>query len=171
MLRAIMGLQRTSGGQVTLDDVPLSGMPPHRRAALGLRLIPQDQVVFPGLSVKEHLELARVSSKGGDGDQWLELFPVLQQRLSQKAETLIGGAEFLLMDEPTEGVQPSIVELIAESLARIATQFGVLLVEQNLDVIAHIGGFGYVMEKGHVAASGPVEELDRNGSLDRYLGI
>ena len=185
LLRAIMGLQRINAGQVRLDEADISGLAPHRRASLGLRLVPQDQVVFPGLSVKEHLDLARVSRKSADGDEWLELFPVLQERLSQKADTLSGGerkllaigqalasgARFLLMDEPTEGVQPSTVELIADSLSKIARQLGVLLVEQNLDVVAHVGGFGYIMEKGHVAAAGPVEELDANGDIDRYLGI
>jgi ABC-type branched-subunit amino acid transport system ATPase component len=82
-----------------------------------------------------------------------------------------GGAQFLLMDEPTEGVQPSIVELIARSLVEIARSVGIVLVEQNLDVVSHVGGEGYIMEKGAIAASGPVAELERSGLIDRHLGL
>jgi ABC-type branched-subunit amino acid transport system ATPase component len=188
MLRAIMGLQRAERGSVHLDDLDVSGLAPHARASLGIRLVPQDQVVFPGLTVKEHLELARVSRARGAQDsieQWLGYFPVLRERMSQRADTLSGGerkmlaisqalsggAQFLLMDEPTEGIQPSLVELIARSLVDIGKSVGIVLVEQNLDVVSYVGGAGYIMEKGAMAASGSVEELERAGLIDRYLGL
>jgi branched-chain amino acid transport system ATP-binding protein len=87
------------------------------------------------------------------------------------AQALAGGADFLLMDEPTEGVQPNVVEQIARALSEIGKLCGLLLVEQNLDVILYLGGTGYVMEKGAIAVSGTVEELERNGSIDRYLSV
>jgi ABC-type branched-subunit amino acid transport system ATPase component len=194
-LRAIMGLQHVQRGRVHLDGVDLTRLPPHKRAALGIRLVPQEQVVYPGLTVREHLALARVTrtqdrrretqAADDDREQWLRLFPVLGERGSQRADTLsggerkmlaiaqalVGGAEFLLMDEPTEGVQPSMVELIAQALATIAERRGILLVEQNLDVISYLGGTGYVMEKGAIAASGSIEDLERSGRIDKYLSV
>jgi ABC-type branched-subunit amino acid transport system ATPase component len=196
MLRAIMGLQKVDRGQLVLDGRVVTAMPPHARAALGIRLVPRDQVVFPGLTVKDHLDLARAtrarrsplaqsSPAQSSGEQWTDYFPVLRERLSQRADTLsggerkmlaisqalLGGAEFLLMDEPTEGVQPSIVESIAASLVEIGKSIGVLLVEQNLDVVSFVGGDNYIMEKGAIAAQGPFEDLERSGHIERYLGL
>jgi urea transport system ATP-binding protein len=201
MLRAIMGLQKVDRGQLALDGRVVTAMAPHARAALGIRLVPQDQVVFPGLTVKDHLDLARAtrarrsplaqssaaqsSAAQSSGEQWMDYFPVLRERLSQRADTLsggerkmlaisqalLGGAEFLLMDEPTEGVQPSIVESIAASLVEIGKSIGVLLVEQNLDVVSFVGGDNYIMEKGAIAAQGPFDDLERSGHIERYLGL
>jgi branched-chain amino acid transport system ATP-binding protein len=190
-LRAIMGLHPIQGGQLHLDATDITRLHPHQRATLGIRLVPQERLVFPGLTVADHLSLARTSRSRGArsdharGEQWLDLFPVLAERRKQLAETLsggerkmlaiaqalAGGADFLLMDEPTEGVQPNVVEQIARALSEIGKLCGLLLVEQNLDVILYLGGTGYVMEKGAIAVSGTVEELERNGSIDRYLSV
>jgi ABC-type branched-subunit amino acid transport system ATPase component len=189
-LRAIMGLQPIQAGQLHLDGTDITRLYPHQRASLGIHLVPQERLVFPGLTVGDHLRFARSGrSRGRRSDhaleQWLDLFPVLAERRKQLAETLsggerkmlaiaqalAGGADFLLMDEPTEGVQPNVVEQIARALGEIGKLCGLLLVEQNLDVILYLGGTGYVMEKGAIAVSGTVEELERNGSINRYLSV
>ena len=188
-LRAMMGLLPVRGGRIVLDGADVRTLAPYRRASLGMRLVPQEQIVFPGLTVHEHLELARMTRSrragGDDSGHWLSYFPVLRERREQRADTLsggerkmlaitqalVGGAEFLLMDEPTEGVQPNLVEVIAEALARIAKTRGILLVEQNLDVIQYLGGRGYIMEKGAIAADGSIDELERTGQIDHYLSV
>lgn len=184
-LRAIMGLQAAAHGRVRLGERQVGGLAPHARAALGIRLIPQEQIVFPGLTVGEHLQLARLNRARAVGEQWADYFPVVRERRDQRADTLsggerkllaitqalIGGAEFLLMDEPTEGVQPNLVETIAEALVEIGRHVGILLVEQNLAVVMHMGGLAYIMEKGAVAAAGPVADLDRQGLIQRYLAV
>jgi ABC-type branched-subunit amino acid transport system ATPase component len=184
-LRAIMGLHTGARGHVRLGAREVGRLAPHARAALGVRLIPQEQVVFPGLTVGEHLRLARVNRARAAGEQWADYFPIVRERRDQRADTLsggerkllaitqalIGGAEFLLMDEPTEGVQPNLVETIAEAVKEISRHVGVLLVEQNLAVVMHLGGPAYIMEKGAVAAAGPVAELHRQGLIQRYLTV
>jgi len=180
LMRALIGLLPLAQGSIVLDGQEISHQPAHARARLGMGYVPQGREVFPALTVRENLLVGLRGSTQRDAsmpDVVMDYFPVLRARLQQKAGTMSGGEQqqlaiaralvgkptVLLLDEPSEGIQPSIVDLIADTLARIAadTGIGVLLVEQDLGMVEHIAGRCCVMDKGRI-----VEWLDQTQLSD-----
>ena len=176
LLRALSGLIRPTAGTITLDGRTITGKPAEKMAALGLTHVPENRLCFPTLSVRDNLMLGAWTKKGrGDLDSVLELFPRLKTRLGQSAGTLSGGEQqmvaigrglmadptVILLDEPSIGLAPKVVEEIMEVLARLRTekQLAVLLVEQNVRASFWIANRAVVMYRGRVMLSGTPAEL------------
>lgn len=186
LLKAICGLLPYTGS-VTLNGVDLSHQSGAQINRAGLVYVPQENGVFPGLTVDEHLRLARhfKDEHRQRQEELLELFPSLQERLSQNAQTLSGGQRkmlgfvmalssspsLVLMDEPTEGVAPVIREQLVEALKKISHRVSVVIVEQNLDTALAITNRGHVMERGRIVASGGVREMHESGQLEKLLAV
>jgi urea transport system ATP-binding protein len=179
LLRAIFGLQPIRAGRITWNGRLLNGMPPHERARAGLALVPQGREIFPRLTVFENLatgfaplarELHHIS------DEIFDLFPVLKDMLHRRGGDLSGGQQqqlaiaralvtrpkLLILDEPTEGIQPSIIKDI-ERVIRALVERGtmaILLVEQYFDFARDLAAAWLVMQRGEVVLSGRREEMD-----------
>jgi branched-chain amino acid transport system ATP-binding protein len=188
LCQAIMGMIRTSEGEVTLDGQPLTGLPPYRIARRGLAIVPQGRRTFASLSVHEHLKLV---SQGG-GARWTiervyETFPRLAERRRNGGTELSGGEQQMLaiarallmnpkvviMDEPSEGLAPVIVDqLIAVLRALPKDGTGLLLVEQNLRVATEVAPEIAIMVTGRIATSLPAATLAEDVEIQRrYLGV
>ena len=190
LLRAIMGQVAVTGGSIRLDGQDIAGLPSHAIARRGIGYVPQGREVFADFTVEENLHLGALGHRLPTAipARLVELFPVLDERRRQRAGGLSGGEQqqlaiaralmgrprLLLLDEPSEGVQPSIVEAIGRALARIAGEDGlaILLVEQNLDLALDVAATVHLMEEGRIAATTTPAALDADrGLLDRYLGV
>ncbi len=187
-LKSIMGIVSRRRGSVRLDGRELIGLPSNRIARLGLAFCPEERGIFASLTVEENLLLPPMVRAGGLGvDAIYELFPNLKERLRAGGTTLSGGeqqmlaigrilrtgARLLLLDEPTEGLAPVIVQQIGATLRRLKREgFTVLLVEQNFRFAATLADRHYVMEHGRVVDMIPNAELEANMSkLHDYLGV
>ena len=169
LLKTIMGLLPPRDGTIRFRDQDITRLPPYERARLGLGYVPQGRDIFPGLTVRENLIIGarRSQPPTGSMDYVLSLFPALGGVLARRGGDLSGGQQqqlaiaraliadpaLLLLDEPTEGIQPSIVEEIAGALERIKAEGrrSILLVEQYLEFARSIADRFYVMEKGWIA--------------------
>jgi urea transport system ATP-binding protein len=169
LMKNIMGLERAASGAIWLDDADITTHNAHKRARAGLALVPQGRQIFPKLSVMELYDLFPIlktmaSRKGGDlsGGQ--------QQQLAI-ARALCGDPKVLLLDEPTEGIQPNIIQQIGQVL-RTLTQRGmtIILVEQYLDFVREFGEYFYILNRGSVVAQGPTNEL-RDELVSRHLSV
>jgi branched-chain amino acid transport system ATP-binding protein len=180
-LRAILGLVGRRGS-VRLGDEELVGLPTHRVVQRSVGYVPEDRDVFTGLTVAENLRLAE---RDGEPryDLVYELFPELEQRASQRAGTLSGGQQqmvaigrallndnrVLLVDEPTKGLAPALVADVARVLERLAELTTVLLVEQNLGVVARLARDAIVLDQGRVVHAGDAQELLAQPELVKRL--
>jgi branched-chain amino acid transport system ATP-binding protein len=188
-LRTIMGLVRPRAGRITLDGVELGRLAPHEIPGRGIAYVPQGRRLFPYLSVEENLRLGLLV-RGGGADTLapvLELFPVLRERLRQRAGTLSGGEqqmlamaralcarpEFLLLDEPTEGLMPTLVERLLETLVELrARGVGILLVEQKVDAVLGVADRVTLIENGRTVRDATPAELAADPELLlRHLGV
>ena len=187
-LKSVMGIVSRRRGSVRLEGRELIGLPSNRIARLGLAFCPEERGIFASLTVEENLRLPPTVRAGGLGvDAIYELFPNLKERLRAGGTTLSGGeqqmlaigrilrtgARLLLLDEPTEGLAPVIVQQIGVTLRRLKSEgFTVLLVEQNFRFAATVADRHYVMEHGRVVDMIPNGELDANmNKLHDYLGV
>ncbi len=178
-LKAIMGLVRTDGGTIRLGTTDLTSMRTEERSRSGVGFVPQGRDIFPNLTVWENLKLSLVlhgPHEKGELDRVLELFPVLKEMLARKGGVLSGGQQqqlaiarallthprVLLLDEPTEGIQPNIIDQIGEALIKIKQEgkISILLVEQYLDFCLTVGDRFYIMERGAIAEEGPIARLN-----------
>ena len=189
LLRSIVGLVKPSAGSVEVDGHAIGGAPPHRIARLGIGYVPQGRGIFPKLTVKENLILGTraVGKEGRIDEQVFAYFPILQERLRQIGGTLSGGEQqmlaiaralcgrpkVLLLDEPSEGIQPSIVKLLVALLPRIRSEAGltVVIVEQNLDLAQHTADRFIFMDKGRTVHECGRKALEDKSILRRYLGV
>ena len=188
LLRTIMGLNRPRSGNILFSDVSIGGSAPHRIARSGVGYVPQGRQIFAELSVEQNLLLGTAAGRAdGSVDRIYQLFPVLRERRRQPGGTLSGGEQqmlaiarcivlrprLLLLDEPTEGLQPSVVQELKEVLPAISREFGLalLLVEQSLDFAFAVTTRGYVLEKGAVATEGPIEKLREHAIIKEYLAV
>jgi len=185
LLRTLMGLLPQAAGTVRLRGMELARMPAHRRARAGIGYVPQGRDVFPRMTVEENL---RVGERGpADYAAIYALFPILQERRKQPAGTLSGGQQqqlaigrvligrpdLILLDEPSEGIQPNIVQDIGRIAVTLNRQTGVtiVLVEQNLDLIRATAQRGYVMDKGRITAELDADALADRDTVRRYLAL
>ena len=177
LLRAAMGLLPARQGRVTFDGADVTHWSPDRRARAGIGYVPQGREIFPHLTVAENLRMAGLGCGRSDGlDEALELFPKLRELLARKGGVLSGGEQqmlaigralltkpkLLMLDEPTEGIQPSIILEIEDAIRRIRTELGlaVLLVEQYLDFAERLADSYVILAKGAVVARGDTRDLN-----------
>jgi branched-chain amino acid transport system ATP-binding protein len=191
-LRTISGLHRARDGAVRLEAHRIDGRAPHEIVGLGIGHAPEGRRIFGRLTVRENLEMGayRRSDAAGirqDLDRVMTLFPRLRERLTQIAGTLSGGeqqmlaiarvlvadAKLLLLDEPTEGLAPAIVEQLRDVLlqVRASGKHSIFLVEQNLRFALTLASRGYVMEKGRIVAEGDPSHLEGEEVIARHLSI
>jgi len=179
LLRTIMGVVAARSGSVRLDDVDLTRLPPYRRAALGIGYVPQGREIFNRLTVEENLlmGLAPLSGRAGARvpEHILETFPVLRQMLRRRGGDLSGGQQqqlaigralaagprVLILDEPTEGIQPSIIKEIGTVIRNLVERqkLAVLLVEQYYDFAESLADAYAVMSRGQITHAGPGSEM------------
>jgi urea transport system ATP-binding protein len=198
-LKSIVGLVKSDSGSVTLGDKLLTGLAPEHRARLGLGYVPQGRDIFPTLTVLENLRIGAVAQSrklNGELERVLELFPILKDMLERKGGVLSGGQQqqlaiaralltnpkVLLLDEPTEGIQPNIIDQIGETIKRLRAEgfnhdyteeigeainkiraegrIGILLVEQYLDFCLEVGDCFYIMDRGVIVAEGAIGQLN-----------
>ncbi|TVS05083.1 MAG: urea ABC transporter ATP-binding subunit UrtE [Cyanobium sp. PLM2.Bin73] len=191
LLKSLIGLLRPRSGTVLLEGKPIDRMAPHQRARAGVGYVPQGREIIPQLTVEENLLLGLEARPGGLGRHRqidpivYELFPILQEFLPRKggdlsggqqqqlaiARALLGQPSLLLLDEPTEGIQPNIVQDIERAVRRIIaeTGIGVLLVEQHLHFVRQADRY-YAMQRGGIVASGPTADLSQD-VVDRFLSV
>lgn len=177
-LKSIMGMVKTPEGSILLDGKEIIGKKTYERAALGIGYVPQGREIFPQLTVAENLELGlQVSGgKGEIGEEIFELFPIIKTFMNRKGGNLSGGQQqqlaiaralvshpkLLILDEPTEGIQPSIIEDIASAIERVNKELGItiLIIEQYLDFVLSVSNRYYVMDKGEITLSGFTKDAD-----------
>lgn len=178
LMRAIIGLMDRVTGSIKLDGGEINGMPTHSRALSGIGYVPQGRGILPKFTVRENLLLGTFADRRPTGriNEWIfELFPVLSECLGRRGGNLSGGQQqqlaiaralltdpkVILLDEPTEGIQPNIVEQIEEVLVRLNRDHGmtVVLVEQNVEFARRASKRFVIMDRGTVAAQGSVDDL------------
>jgi branched-chain amino acid transport system ATP-binding protein len=188
-LMTISGILKPESGEIFFEGRSIKDMPPHRIVRTGISQVPEGRRIFPGLSVRENLEMGAYSSgrgKASSFDMVYSLFPVLKERYKQKGGTLSGGEQqmlaigralmsgprLLLLDEPSLGLAPIIVVKIFRTIREINSEgVTVLLVEQNARAALRLSHRGYVLENGRVALTGSGEELLNNENVrEAYLG-
>ena len=177
--RSIVGLTPPRAGRITLRGHDLVGLPPYRIARLGIGFVPEDRRVFPNLTVYENLEVARRTWGHGAASTWtvervFDLFPILAQRHRQLGATLSGGEQqmltiartlmgdpaVLLLDEPSEGLAPLVVETLRQQLAQLKQNgLTIVLAEQNVRFVSELGDRVYILEKGMVRYQGSMSEF------------
>jgi branched-chain amino acid transport system ATP-binding protein len=194
LMRSIIGFTPPRRGQLWFKGVDVTRMPSYRIAQMGMGIIPQGRRIFPSLSVRENLDIAarRQSAKGGESNRWtlarvFGLFPRLQERLLHpggalsggeqqmlaSARALIGNPDFLLLDEPTEGLAPLLVRELGRVIQQLKEEgLSMLLVEQNLPFALQLADYVYVMSKGRIVYESPPQVLAQNEEVKaRHLGI
>jgi branched-chain amino acid transport system ATP-binding protein len=187
-LKSIMGMVGHREGSIRFQGSEISGLSSNRIANLGIAICPEERGIFSSLDVEENLLLPpQVAAGGLSLDRIFELFPNLKERLKSQGTKLSGGeqqmlaigrilrtgAKFLLLDEPTEGLAPVIVQQIGRTIARLKSEgFTILLVEQNFRFAATVADRHYVMESGRVVDMIPNAQLEANmAKLHEYLGV
>ena len=190
LLRCLIGALKPSAGSVMLDGVDVTHMAPHGRARLGMGYVPQGREIFASLSVRDNLRMGLVKTGQGSPaalDSLLVDFPRLlplldraggslsggEQQLLALARALAGQPRILLLDEPTEGIQPSIIEEIAQTLISLRERLGltIVLVEQNLDFIGTVSQRVLVIKRGQLGAEIPREHLSDLAVMSEYTGV
>jgi branched-chain amino acid transport system ATP-binding protein len=184
LLRALMGFLRCRRGRIRLEGRDVTRLPAYARARLGLGYVPQGREIFPALTVRENLEIGALSARM---EELIEIFPRLGERLRERGRSLSGGEQqilaiaralmsepkLLLLDEPTEGIQPSIVDEILNQLLAFNLRRGVtmILVEQNLDFACEFAQRAYTMLKGQITEELPADGLNDPRVIAEYLGV
>lgn len=188
-VKAIMGVLPCMKGQIVWQGRNITPLPPHRRAAAGFGYVPQGRGIFPFLSVKENILTglyARPRPPAEALDEMLEIFPALkgilarpggalsggQQQQLALARALIGRPKLLVLDEPTEGIQPSVIDEIEDLIHSLKAREGlsILLVEQRIDFARQVADWYFILDHGEVVSSGPPAELDEERLLG-YLSV
>jgi len=190
LLKALMGFLPATGGRVQFAGDDITALEPHRRARLGLGYVPQGREIFPALTVHDNLRMG-CSKQGSDEletiaevlEQFPRLKPLLErlggalsggeQQLLAMARCLCGKPRLVLLDEPTEGIQPSIIDEIVETLQRLRASSGLtmILVEQNLDFIAALSQRILIIQKGAITREIQPDELDDPSLVGEFIGI
>jgi urea transport system ATP-binding protein len=189
LMRTIMGLTDRSIGKIGIDGEQIDNAPTHERAKLGIGYVPQGRGILSEFTVRENIMLGTFARATGDGEIpeiCLRLFPYLKANLERRAGLLSGGQKqqlavaralavgpkVLLLDEPTEGIQPNIVQEIGETLMMLNKELGItmLLTEQHIKVAKRLGDDFMMVDNGRVAAVGPIDALDED-MIRKHLTI
>ncbi|HVY20746.1 MAG TPA: urea ABC transporter ATP-binding subunit UrtE [Bauldia sp.] len=189
-LRAVVGEHPIARGTITFDGKPLAGMAPHQRARLGIAYVPQGRDIFPLLTVKENLETGYAPLKRADKSipsDVFDLFPVLHDMLRRRGGDLSGGQQqqlaiaralvtrpkLLVLDEPTEGIQPSIIKDIGRAIEWLRQKGGmaILLVEQYFDFVKQLADTFAVMDRGEIVLAGNRADLEDTERVRRHLTV
>ena len=189
LLKAIMGLLPTASGSISLEGNELAGKPAELRAQQGIGYVPQGREIFTQLSVEENLRVGLLSREDGlrEIPEFIfEIFPVLKQMLRRRGGDLSGGQQqqlaigralsidpkLLILDEPTEGIQPNIVHEIGDIIIRLNKERGmtILLVEQKLPFARRVAHQFYILDKGRNVAADKIENLEEE-VIDQYLKV
>lgn len=176
-IKSIMGLVKTPSGDIKLDGKSIFKMPAYARAKAGIGYVPQGREIFPQLTVMENIQLGMEANKQIKEipEYIFELFPILKDFLHRKGGDLSGGQQqqlaiaravisnpkILILDEPTEGIQPSIIQDIGKTIMKLKKHMAILMVEQYLEFVQDVSDRCYVMEKGRILMSGKTDELNR----------
>lgn len=191
-LKCLSGLLKPKSGEILFEGEAITGQPSHKIVARGISLVPEGRETFPDMSVRDNIELgaylrndrAQIAS---DIERVTDYFPILRKRFGQKAGTLSGGEQqmlmmarslmsrpkLLLLDEPSLGLSPLLVEQIFEIVQRMAADgMTLLIVEQNSELALDVCSFAYVLENGEIVAQGASQDLRRDNRLrEAYLGL
>ena len=189
LLKTLIGLVKTTDGSITFEGEAITREPPHKRSRRGIGYVPQGREIFPQLTVEENLRIglaARRDRVRSIPEQVFELFPVLKQMLQRRGGDLSGGQQqqlaigralvleprLLILDEPTEGIQPNIVHQIGDIILRLNDEAGVtiLLVEQKLPFARRVASDFRILDKGRAVAGGAIDELSDDDIRD-YLTV
>jgi urea ABC transporter ATP-binding protein UrtE len=190
LMKTLIGLLPPTEGAIVFKGEDVSTLVAHRRARLGIGYVPQGRDVFPRMSVEENLKVGEMIGGKVTPDDYARIyatFPILAERRSQQAGTMSGGQQqqlaigrvmianpsLILLDEPSEGIQPSIVQDIARTIVDLnrRTNVTVVVVEQNLDMIRAMAQRCYVMDKGRIVAALTPEDLDDREVVRRHLAV
>jgi branched-chain amino acid transport system ATP-binding protein len=190
LLKALMGFLPATAGTVRFDGHDVTTAEPYQRARLGLGYVPQGREIFPGLTVYDNLRMGCTKETGGEQEtieEVLEEFPRLKPLLDRSGGALSGGEQqllalarclcgkprLILLDEPTEGIQPSIIDEIVEVLQRLRDKSGLtmILVEQNLDFIAALSRRILIIQKGTITRELPPDDLADASLVGEFIGI
>jgi branched-chain amino acid transport system ATP-binding protein len=188
LLKTIVGLLTPVAGTINLDGIPLANASPDRALKCGVALVPEQRELFRGMSVSDNLRLGAYQRRDSDGirkdiERLLDVFPILRTRSGQMARSLSGGEQqmlaiaralmgrpaFLLLDEPSLGLAPRIVEEIFDIIVRIKSEgTAILLVEQNAALALDIANYGYVLDLGKTTFEGSAETLKQSFSVTSH---
>lgn len=190
LMKTLIGLLPARAGKIVFRDEDVTAVSADTRARLGIGYVPQGRGIFPNMSVRDNLRmggLVNASKKSLDFDLVFGYFPILKERLAQRGGTLSGGQQamlaiaralinepsLLLLDEPSDGVQPSIVDEIGDFIKSLNKERGltVLIVEQNVDLMQKVATRAYALDKGRVVASVKREELMDTERVATFLAI
>ena len=189
LLRALMGFVTTTGGSIKYRDQEIRRLATYRRARMGMSLVPQGREIFPNLTVQENLTVGALGKNVSldQIDETLEFFPRLRTLLDRRGGALSGGEQqilaiarclcnqptLVLLDEPTEGVQPSIIDEISEVLQELQAKqnLTIVIVEQNLDFIVGLAARIYTISRGVLDTEIPIEEIQDSTMVAEYLGF
>jgi len=188
LLKSLIGIAPPRDGTITLDGKDIRGLSSARIARLGIGYVPQGRALFAGMSVAHNLELGRLRRQGGVGVRWeldriLEYFPRLQQRLTTPADYLSGGEQqmvavaralsgnvrVLLLDEPFEGLAPSVIEQLFESFDKLRHEVAIVIVDHHLDLALALSDRTVALERGQVTWSGASKALRDDIDLRRKV--
>jgi branched-chain amino acid transport system ATP-binding protein len=187
-LKAVMGLVEVTGGEILFEGRRLNGLPTHEISRLGVGFVPEDRRIFADLTVMENL---MVGARDGDGawtaERVFALFPALRRLAGRRGGSLSGGEQqmltiartlmtnprLLLLDEPSEGLAPVVVRLLADAIAALrGRDLTIVLSEQNIPFARRLADRAYIIEKGQIKFGGPIAALDADEALRRaYLGV
>ena len=189
LLKCLMGLVPVTSGTATLDDVELLARAPEERARLGIGYVPQGREIFPQLTVEENLQVGMAARRDRSRripPRVFEIFPVLERMRQRRGGDLSGGQQqqlaigralvleprLLVLDEPTEGIQPNIVHEIGDIILRLNREVGVtvLLVEQKLPFARRVASEFRILDKGRLVAGGAIDELS-DDDIRQYLTV
>nr|WP_273424943.1 urea ABC transporter ATP-binding subunit UrtE [Halomonas sp.] len=190
LMKTLIGLIKNRQGIIRFDGKDISALESHERARLGIGYIPQGREVFSRMTVWENLKVGEMLQQPGEGvdyERVYEFFPILKERAKQRAGTFSGGQQqqlaigramvgkpkLMLLDEPSEGIQPNIVKDISRNILKLNRELGVtiLLVEQNLDMIMTMAQRCYVMDKGKITHELAKEQLRDRDAMRRILAV
>jgi branched-chain amino acid transport system ATP-binding protein len=190
LMKTLMGYLPATAGTVTLDGTDITRKPVHERSRLGIGIVPQGREIFPALTVQENLRMGLASAKKEDLgiiDAVLADFPRLVRLLDRRGGALSGGEQqllalarclctkprIILLDEPTEGIQPSIIEEIIETLLGLKARWGItmILVEQNLDFITSLSDRVLTIQKGRITGEIAAADLQNSEAIASHVGM
>lgn len=188
LLKTLMGLLKVRSGRLTFSGHDLTNAPSYRVAAAGVGYVPQGREVFPDFTIRQNLIMGNLKARNDDIDAAMDLFPVLRERARATGGSLSGGQQqqlaiaraligrpaLLVLDEPSEGIQPSIVREIGTTLKRVSAEKGmtIMLVEQNMDMITQCCDRVVFLEGGRIATSVPAAQLlESPALLNKYMAF